>query len=72
VESADDVVLAAAALALRDHLLRHPDDRLGTCHGQRCADVFVDASPSRQRRFCSVTCQNRARVAAFRRRHAQV
>jgi len=29
---------------------------------------YIDASPGGQRRFCSVTCQNRARVAAWRQR----
>jgi predicted RNA-binding Zn ribbon-like protein len=61
-------LVAAAALALRDHLDRYGGDRLGVCTGRACADVFVDASPTRDRRYCSVTCQNRARVAAYRRR----
>jgi predicted RNA-binding Zn ribbon-like protein len=63
VDTATHAPTAAAALALRDHL-----DRLGVCTGRDCADVFVDTSPTHDRRFCSVTCQNRARVAAFRRR----
>jgi predicted RNA-binding Zn ribbon-like protein len=60
-----DALLASAALTLRDHLAAHPD-RLGTCADRQCADVYVDASPAGHRRFCSVTCQNRTRVAAFR------
>jgi predicted RNA-binding Zn ribbon-like protein len=60
-----DALLASAALALRDHLAAHPD-RLGTCADRQCADIYVDASPAGHRRFCSVTCQNRTRVAAFR------
>ena len=36
----------------------------------RCADAYVDASPGAHRRYCSVTCQNRERVAAFRRRRS--
>ncbi len=67
-ESRADIVLAAAAIALYGHLDRHQAGRLGTCTGARCADVYVDASPGAHRRFCSTTCQNRARVAAFRRR----
>ena len=63
-------LLAAAALALRDQLLAHGPDRLGTCADAACGDAYVDASPAGHRRFCSVTCQNRARVAAFRRRRA--
>lgn len=61
-------MLAAAAVALRAHLAEHRDTRLGVCSGRRCADVYVDTSPSGRRRFCSLTCQNRTRVAAFRSR----
>ena len=66
-----DALLAAAAIALRGQLLDHGPDRLGTCADAACGDAYVDASPAGHRRFCSVTCQNRARVAAFRRRRAQ-
>jgi len=66
-----DALLAAAAVALRGRLLEHGPDRLGTCADAACGDAYVDASPAGHRRFCSVTCQNRARVAAFRRRRAQ-
>ena len=59
--------IASAALALREHLAAHPD-RMGVCADRQCADVYVDASPAGHRRFCSVTCQNRTRVAAFRAR----
>jgi len=61
--------LAAAALALRAHLAAHPG-RLGVCADDQCADVYADASPGGHRRFCSLTCQNRSRTAAFRRRKA--
>ncbi len=61
---------AAAALALRHHLAVHPD-RIGVCADHQCADVYVDTSPAGRRRFCCLTCQNRARAAAFRRRHAK-
>ena len=58
---------AAAALALRHHLAEHPG-RVGVCADDQCADVYVDSSPAGRRRFCCLTCQNRARAAAFRRR----
>ena len=59
---------AAAGLTLR-HLLGQPGpDRAGVCSGRDCADAYLDASPAGRRRYCSVTCQNRARVAAWRRR----
>jgi predicted RNA-binding Zn ribbon-like protein len=63
-----DAFLAAAAVALHDQLVEHEPDRLGTCASTSCGDAFADASPGAHRRFCSVTCQNRERVAAFRRR----
>jgi predicted RNA-binding Zn ribbon-like protein len=62
-----DALMASAALAVRDQLATHPD-RLGICHDRHCADVYVDASPAGHRRFCSLTCQNRSRVASFRER----
>lgn len=68
----DDAVLAAAATALRSQLADHEPERLGLCASGGCADVFVDVSPRAHRRFCSVTCQNRERVAAFRRRRSAV
>jgi predicted RNA-binding Zn ribbon-like protein len=63
-----DTILAGAATALHAQLIDHTPDRLGTCSGQRCADAYIDASPTGDRRFCSITCQTRTRVAAFRQR----
>jgi predicted RNA-binding Zn ribbon-like protein len=45
-------------------------DRLGVCSAPACDRVFVDGSKNASRRFCSTTCQNRVKVAAFRRRQA--
>lgn len=70
VDDAAQSILAAAAGAVYTQLAEHAPERLGTCTGRRCADAYVDASPGGRRRYCSVTCQNRARVAAFRRRHS--
>lgn len=52
-------------------LLEHGRDdvdlvRLGACDAHRCVDAYIDTSQAGTRRFCSLTCQNRARVAAFR------
>jgi predicted RNA-binding Zn ribbon-like protein len=44
--------------------------RLGTCDSHDCDRVFLDASKNGSRRFCSTTCQNRVKAAAFRRRQA--
>jgi hypothetical protein len=60
---------AAAALALREQLAEHPG-RIGVCADRQCADVYVDLSPAGRRRFCCLTCQNRARAEAFRKRRA--
>ena len=42
--------------------------RLGTCDSDDCDRVFLDGSKNASRRFCSTTCQNRVKAAAFRRR----
>lgn len=70
VDDPSSALLAAAAITLRTQFIEHSAERLGACVGRRCADVYIDSSPTGQRRFCSLTCQNRARVAAFRRRKA--
>jgi predicted RNA-binding Zn ribbon-like protein len=70
VERAEDALLAAAVGALAAYLTGRDEPRLGVCTGARCVDVYVDLSPGRRRRFCSLTCQNRNRVAAFRARRA--
>ena len=44
--------------------------RIGVCTAPRCDRVYVDASRNGTRRFCSTTCQNRVKTAAFRARHA--
>lgn len=44
--------------------------RLGTCDSDDCDRVFLDGSKNGSRRFCSTTCQNRVKAAAFRRRRA--
>jgi predicted RNA-binding Zn ribbon-like protein len=71
VEDAGEGLVAAAALTLRHQLAAADPGRLGTCEGRRCADAYIDTSPAARRRFCSVTCQNRARVAAWRRQRSQ-
>jgi predicted RNA-binding Zn ribbon-like protein len=42
--------------------------RFGACEATGCERVFVDVSKNASRRFCSTTCQNRAKAAVFRRR----
>ena len=44
--------------------------RFGVCGGSDCGRVFFDATKNGSRRFCSTTCQNRMKTAAFRQRQA--
>ena len=48
------------------------EQRLGVCTADSCDRVFVDASRNGSRRFCSTTCQNRVKAAAFRQRRGRV
>ena len=43
-------------------------DRLKICAAVDCANVFVDESRNRSRRWCSERCSGRVNVAAFRSR----
>jgi predicted RNA-binding Zn ribbon-like protein len=62
-------IAAESAMALSVVIAEDGFDRLRVCDGERCADVFVDESRNRSRRFCSPqVCGNRASVAAFRAR----
>jgi predicted RNA-binding Zn ribbon-like protein len=45
-------------------------DRFGTCEAPDCDRVFFDLSRNASRRFCSTTCQNRVKAAAFRLRQS--
>nr|WP_238345175.1 CGNR zinc finger domain-containing protein [Actinopolymorpha cephalotaxi] len=42
--------------------------RLGRCDREGCGAVFLDVSRNGRRRFCSLRCANRVRVADHRRR----
>jgi predicted RNA-binding Zn ribbon-like protein len=42
--------------------------RLGVCRADCCDRVYVDVSRNASRRFCSESCLNRTKVAAFRAR----
>ncbi len=45
-------------------------DRLGVCTAPRCDRAYIDYSRNGTRRFCSTSCQNRVKAAAFRARQA--
>jgi predicted RNA-binding Zn ribbon-like protein len=59
-----------AAMALVDVIRSGEIDRLRTCAAGDCNDVLIDLSKNRSKRFCSVTCGNRANMAAYRARLA--
>ncbi|MFP5283924.1 MAG: CGNR zinc finger domain-containing protein [Actinomycetes bacterium] len=60
---------AEAAMAFLD-LIRADDlDRLKICAAEDCADVVVDLSRNKSKRFCATgNCGNRTNVAAYRAR----
>lgn len=59
-----DFSLAAANLAAQGQI-----GRLQRCAATGCAEVFVDRSRARGRRYCDMrTCGNRTNVAAYRER----
>lgn len=59
-----------AAMAFVDVVRGGQLDRLRICEHPDCDDVLVDLSKNRSRRFCGVTCGNRAAVNAYRARKA--
>jgi predicted RNA-binding Zn ribbon-like protein len=59
-----------AAMAFVDVIRQQEMGRLSVCAADDCADVLVDLSKNRSRRFCSTSCSNRTNTAAFRARRA--
>lgn len=41
--------------------------RIGCCSAVGCTNLFLDNGRNRQRRFCSLQCQNRSKSARYRR-----
>ena len=66
-----DRVAAVAAMGLATVVVRWGWDRLGICNADDCADVFVDTSRNRSRRYCDPSCSTRVNVAAYRARHKE-
>ena len=68
-----DPVPAAFAAIARDAIDTIASDasRLRICQDEHCRRIFMDRSRGKRRRWCSMQrCGNRAKIAAFRRRHA--
>ncbi len=59
-----------AAMAVADLVRGGELSRLRTCDLPDCDAVLVDLSRNRSKRFCGVTCGNRAAVTAYRARKA--
>lgn len=72
----DDAPLATrmaveAAMAMIDVVRTGELQRLRRCEADGCADVHVDLSRNRSKRFCSTTCGNRMAAAAYRERQGR-
>ena len=65
-----DRMAVEAAMAFVDVVRQDELDRLRVCGADDCADVLVDVSKNRSRRYCSTACANRVNVAAFRARQS--
>lgn len=63
-----DRMAVEAAMAFVDVIRTDQLDRLRACAAEDCADVLVDLSKNRSKRFCDYGCGNRANVAAYRAR----
>ena len=63
-------MMVEAAMAFVDVIRMKELARLRVCAADDCADVLVDLSKNRSRRFCDAGCGNRMNVAAYRARQA--
>lgn len=66
--SVSETIAAEALMGMAVVVCDFGPDRFGVCAAERCANVFVDTSPNKSRRYCSERCSSRANVAAFRAR----
>jgi len=63
-----DRMAVEAAMAVADLVRAGELARMRTCARPGCADVLVDLTRNRSRRFCDESCANREHVAAYRAR----
>lgn len=70
--SVAELLVAESLMGLATLVCDLGGTRLGVCAASPCADVFVDTSPNRSRRYCSDRCSSRANVAAYRARQRAV
>ena len=64
-------ILVESAMAMIDVIRADEFQRFGDCEMDDCDGVVVDLSRNRSRKYCSVTCTNRAAQAAYRARQAE-
>ena len=62
-------IAAGAAMGLATIIVEDGRERLGVCSADNCADVYVDTSRNRSRRYCNHVCSSRVNVAAHRARN---
>lgn len=66
--SLGDAWIAQAGTALAMIIGVGQGRRLGSCQADGCDLVFVDTTRNASRRFCGLSCQNRAKATAYRAR----
>jgi predicted RNA-binding Zn ribbon-like protein len=59
-----------AAMAMVDVIRTDDLSRLRICDMPDCDDVLIDLTRNRSKRYCDLSCSNRAAVAAYRSRRA--
>ena len=70
--SVSELLIGESLLGLATLVCDLGPGRLGVCAAHPCANVYVDTSPNRSRRYCSDRCSSRANVAAYRARQRGV
>ncbi|MFT4264375.1 MAG: CGNR zinc finger domain-containing protein [Nocardioides sp.] len=61
-------IAVEAAVAMIDVIRDNESSRISVCAIEDCASIALDLSRNRSKRFCSVTCGNRAAQQAYRAR----
>ncbi|WP_062310826.1 CGNR zinc finger domain-containing protein [Demequina rhizosphaerae] len=67
----DERILVETAMAMTDVVRDDEMQRFSRCAMEDCEGVVLDLSRNRSRKYCTVTCTNRAAQAAFRARQSE-
>lgn len=67
----DERILVETAMAMIDMIRADELSRFSRCAIDDCDGVVLDLSRNRSRKYCTVTCTNRAAQAAFRARQSE-